>query len=152
VSDSAVSTKNVYPYYSKKNIDNAGKATEKGQQLGKDEFLKILITQLKNQDPADPLKDKEFIAQMAQFTSVEQLSNMNTEMKNLRQTLGFASGLIGKQISWTIANTVGQEKTTLKSGLVESIVVKSDGQYAVVKGEEIALSRIAKISNSEATP
>jgi flagellar basal-body rod modification protein FlgD len=151
VSDSAVGTKNVYPYYSKTNIDHAGKTTAKGQQLGKDEFLKILIAQLKNQDPSDPLKDKDFIAQMAQFTSVEQLSNMSTEMKNLRQTLGFASGLIGKQISWTISSDASKDPT-LKSGVVESIIVKSDGQYALVKGEEIALSRIAKISNSEATP
>jgi flagellar basal-body rod modification protein FlgD len=150
VANSTVGTKNVFPNYSKTNITNAGTTTEKGK-LGKDEFLKILITQLKNQDPSDPLKDKDFIAQMAQFTSVEQLSNMSNEMKQLRQTLGFASGMIGKEISWAIASNDSKEPT-LKSGVVESIVVKSDGQYAVVKGEEIALSRIAKISNSGATP
>ncbi|PZE22450.1 flagellar hook capping FlgD N-terminal domain-containing protein [Paenibacillus xerothermodurans] len=145
----AVGTKNVYPYYSKTNISNAG--TGDKSQLGKDEFLKILITQLNHQDPMQPLQDKEFIAQMAQFTSVEQLSNMSTELKQLRQTLGFASGIIGKQISWIVAGKNGEQDTT-KSGMVESIVVKPDGQYAVVKDEQIALDRISKITNSEATP
>ena len=51
--------------------------------LGKDAFLKILITQLQNQDPTSPMDDKEFIAQMAQFSSLEQMQNMTKAMENL---------------------------------------------------------------------
>ena len=55
-------------------------------QLGKDEFLKILMAQLQNQDPTNPMKDNEFIAQMAQFSSLEQMTNMTQAFEK------FASG------------------------------------------------------------
>jgi flagellar basal-body rod modification protein FlgD len=118
--------------------------------LGKDDFLKILITQLKNQDPMQPLQDKEFIAQMAQFTSVEQLTNMSSEMKLLRQSLGFASGLIGKEVSWLATDSTGN--STVKSGVVDSITFKEGTQYANVKGEEISLDKLTKIENPRETP
>jgi flagellar basal-body rod modification protein FlgD len=121
-------------------------AKSNGSTLGKDDFLKILITQLKNQDPMQPLQDKEFIAQMAQFTSVEQLTNMATEMKALRQTLGFASGLIGKEVSWSSSDSTG--KQVVKSGVVDSITFKEGTQYANVKGEEISLDKLLKIENA----
>jgi flagellar basal-body rod modification protein FlgD len=59
------------------------------QSLGKDDFLKILLTQLSHQDPTQPLGDKEFVAQMAQFSSLEQMANMNAE-------LGRVFGLLAK--------------------------------------------------------
>jgi flagellar basal-body rod modification protein FlgD len=121
-------------------------AKSNGSTLGKDDFLKILITQLKNQDPMQPLQDKEFIAQMAQFTSVEQLTNMATEMKALRQTLGFASGLIGKEVSWSSSDSTG--KQVVKSGVVDSITFKEGTQYANVKGEEISLDKLLRIENA----
>jgi flagellar basal-body rod modification protein FlgD len=143
--DSSVSTKNIWPYYSRTNIDNAG--SRDTSKLGKDEFLKILITQLKNQDPTQPLQDKEFIAQMAQFTSVEQLTNMSNEMKLLRQSIGFASSLIGKEVTWSLINENGE--VVDKSGVVDSISLKDGIQYAIVKGEKIPLDQISAISNAE---
>ena len=81
-------------YLTLMNTGTSSKTKDKDNNtLGKDDFLKILITQLQNQDPTQPLQDKEFIAQMAQFTSVEQLTNMSSEMKLMRQSLGFVSGL-----------------------------------------------------------
>jgi flagellar basal-body rod modification protein FlgD len=130
-------------------IINSGKnakSKEKDKQtLGKDDFLKILITQLQNQDPTQPLQDKEFIAQMAQFTSVEQLTNMAGEMKLMRQSLGFVSGLIGKSITWTEIDSSGASVD--KSGVVDSISFKDGNQYANVKGVEISLDKLKKIEN-----
>lgn len=58
--------------------------------LDKDAFLKLLTTQLSNQDPLNPIEDKEFIAQMAQFSSLEQLQNMNDK---LDYNIGFLSNI-----------------------------------------------------------
>lgn len=70
------------------------------QDLGRDDFLKILLTQLQNQDPTEPMDDKEFIAQMAQFSSLEQITNMS---ENFQQLKGILSGehalaTIGKSV------------------------------------------------------
>jgi flagellar basal-body rod modification protein FlgD len=64
---------------------NEGKKS--GQDLDKDDFLKILITQLSHQDPTAPMEDKEFIAQMAQFSSLEQMTNMATNFSKLSSTM-----------------------------------------------------------------
>mgnify|MGYP001764861594 CR=1 FL=1 len=59
--------------------------------LGKDAFLKLLVTQLQNQDPLNPLDDKEFIAQLAQFSSLEQQITMNTNLSSILSALNNAS-------------------------------------------------------------
>ncbi len=71
------------------------------QNLGKDEFLKILVTQLQNQDPTSPMEDKEFIAQMAQFSTLEQMTNMVQQFGGLSGVLksGEAQGMLGKSVS-----------------------------------------------------
>lgn len=125
--------------------DSAAKTTG-NSTLGKDQFLKILITQLQNQDPMQPMQDKEFIAQMAQFTSVEQLMNISTQLTAMNQSLGSVSGLIGKDITWMDAST-----KLPKTGTVESIVVSSGIQYAVVGSERIALTDITQIQNASTT-
>jgi flagellar basal-body rod modification protein FlgD len=68
--------------------------------LGKDDFLKLLLTQLSNQDPLKPLEDKEFIAQLAQFNSLEQMVKVNESLTQLGASLGLsqAATMIGKAI------------------------------------------------------
>jgi len=71
--------------------------------LGKDAFLTLLVAQMKYQDPMNPTSDKEFLAQLAQFTSLEQLTNINTGIEKLttatnQQQMFSAAGFIGKEV------------------------------------------------------
>jgi flagellar basal-body rod modification protein FlgD len=83
-----------------------GQERKTGQSnLGKDEFLRILMTQLEHQNPLKPMDDKEFIAQMATFSSLEQMVNMNETLDKFTEAQSLASQfkhseLIGKNISW----------------------------------------------------
>src|SRR6478609_3360421 len=139
-----ISTRSVWPNYNEANVKAAANKSST-DTLGKDQFLRILVTQLRNQDPTQPLQDKEFIAQMAQFTSVEQLTNMAGEMKLMRQSLGFVSGLIGKSITWDETDSTGA--TVEQSGVVDSITFKDGNQFATVKGVEISLDKLKKIED-----
>lgn len=128
-------------FYYKNAVDKKAAGSD---NLGRDQFLKILVAQLSNQDPTQPLQDKEFIAQMATFTSVEQLTNMAEEMRLLRQSIGFSSSLIGKTIRWQSTDSATEE-SEYRSGIVESIKVKDGKQYAAVNGENISLANIIEI-------
>lgn len=74
---------NIYEF--EKETSNNG--TEKTDQLGKDAFFKLLVAQLSNQDPLNPIEDKEFIAQMAQFSTLEQVQNLNKNFSNSQKEI-----------------------------------------------------------------
>ena len=59
---------------------------KKAKDLGKDDFLKLLVTQLSHQDPLKPMEDKEFIAQMAQFSALEQMMQINNNITRMNKT------------------------------------------------------------------
>ncbi|HWI07866.1 MAG TPA: flagellar hook capping FlgD N-terminal domain-containing protein [Solirubrobacteraceae bacterium] len=75
--------------------------------LGKDEFLKLLVGQLKNQDPLNPTTDTDFIGQMAQFAQLEQTTNMATANERLvaEQRGARAVALLGRTVTYPDATT-----------------------------------------------
>ncbi|HPO49765.1 MAG TPA: flagellar hook capping FlgD N-terminal domain-containing protein, partial [Spirochaetota bacterium] len=81
-------------FKTKMEVDTVNKAIKKDgkevvQTMGKDQFLKLLITEMQHQDPTNPMQDREFIAQMAQFSSLEQMVNFNEGMNKLIGNMNF---------------------------------------------------------------
>src|SRR5713101_137729 len=74
--------------------------TDKTKSLGKQDFLKLLMAQLQNQDPMKPMDDTQMIAQMAQFSALEATQSLQATMQatNNLQTVAKAGGLIGKYV------------------------------------------------------
>jgi flagellar basal-body rod modification protein FlgD len=141
VANSTVGTSNIWPNYSAQNVQAA--ARKPAKELGKDQFLQILVTQLRNQDPMQPMQDKEFIAQMAQFSSLEQMMNMSKGMTSLRQSAGMSAALIGKEVSWVETKDTG---VVNHSGIVNSIIWRDGKQYVKVNNVEVLMDNILSIS------
>ena len=76
----------------------AGTQLKKNENVGRDEFLQLLITQLKNQDPEAPLDSKEFAVQLAQFTQVEKLISIDDKLTKQSENVGSMAGYLGQQV------------------------------------------------------
>ena len=130
-------------------VDSLNKSLHPGKvvskSLGKNDFLKILITQLSYQDPTKPMEDKEFISQMAQFSSLEQMTNMSKGFADLTGMLTQSSALnlLGKQVE--IIN--GENKVT---GIVKEISGKDHPQI-LVNGKYYNFSDVEKILSKGAS-
>ena len=101
------------------------------KMLGQNEFLKLLVTQMRNQDPMKPVSDTEFIAQMAQFSSLEQTKSMGADIAKLRQGNDFlqATNLLGKEVRLNLGDMA------FTKGIVTDLNVK-DGEARIIVGEK----------------
>ena len=127
-------------------VSNNGSATMQSAAstpLNRDAFLKLLITQLRNQSPLSPMDDTEFIAQLAQFSSLEQMQNMNQNLESFisSQSAFEALNLIGRTVKATNPET--NEELT---GQVESIQFRAGVPYLRVQGVDIPLSYVQSVS------
>ena len=123
-------------YFNKQNTVN-GRQTS--NQLGKDDFLKLLITQMQNQDPTEPMENTEFIAQMAQFSSLEQMTNMSTSFEKVANYISesSATSTLGKTVELNIGDT------TVK-GIVEG-TIRGEKPEVIVNGMRYDINKIAAI-------
>ena len=111
--------------------------------LDKDAFLKLLITQLRSQDPMNTMEDKEFIAQLAQFSALEQTNKMATGLNDLAMSNAAtqAINLIGKTVEYLDPNS-GE----VMNGKVGSIRLFSDGPTLIVGDKQLTLSDVVAVS------
>lgn len=105
---------------------NSSGSRQASDVLGKDDFLRILITQLQHQDPIAPVEDKEFISQMAQFSSLEQITNLSNQFSRLSETLsaGQSLQLLGREVAINDNGAVVQ-------GIVDSVTIGGEAQVVV---------------------
>ncbi len=110
--------------------------------LGSQDFLKLLLAQLQNQNPLSPVNGSDFIAQTAQFTQVDALTQLNTNITQLltSQQVSQASSLIGKKISYQKAGVAG-----LQSGVVSAVSI-ANGKVQLTAGTDLVdLSSVQSI-------
>ena len=118
--------------------------TKKNDELDKDSFLKLLVAQLKYQDPNSPVDSSQFMSQTAQFTSVEKLTTLadsQTAMLSSQQLLS-ASSLVGKTVSYP-----GPDGTDV-SGVVTSAQLSTDGPVLRVGDANVPLTSVKEVKNT----
>ncbi|QDQ01735.1 flagellar hook assembly protein FlgD [Lysinibacillus fusiformis] len=129
-------------------------------ELGKDAFLQLLITQLQHQDPTNPMDDRDFIAQMAQFSSLEQMQNMTKAIQSLllsqqqTQLMNYTT-FVGKEVKWhEITEELDENKKPIVkegTGIIQSLkFVDGEAVFVLADGKEINPGNISAIlSNAE---
>ena len=124
--------------------------------LGKDDFLKLLMTQLQNQDPSKPMEDTQFIAQMAQFSSLEQMTNLNStfgkfiEQQQQTQLIAY-NQFIGKEITWHRLNDLKDGTTEIEEGTgkVASIQFKENRILFILEdGTKLEPANVSQVNES----
>lgn len=133
-------------------LSNRPDARVPNPNLGKEEFMKILMVQLQNQDPLSPMEDREFIAQMATFSQLEQTMNMAKQIESLVQNQLISpiiqySHMIGKEVSYY---DVDDGTTVVKSNV--KAVSQQDG-WAILElenGDKVYADSVLKVAEKTA--
>lgn len=110
-------------------------------QFGKDAFMKLLVAQLKYQNPLSPMDGNEFLAQQAQFTMLEKLQEIADGSAEQIATAGFqtAAGLLGKKVTWT--DNAGD----VQSGLVTGSRMEAGRAILLIGETEVALAGVSEV-------
>lgn len=127
-------------------------ATAASAQTTRDEFLHLLVTQLRHQDPLEPIKQEDFLSQLAQFSTLEGIETLNASFErqlavqqDLVQMQQFtqSSNLIGKQVTFESPSSDDN-----REGIIEGVVVTHDGLRLRVADELIAVDQIKSLSEA----
>lgn len=145
----------------------AGKTVTANDTLGKDAFLQLLVTQMENQDPLDPQDNGEYLSQLAQFSALEQMTNVADNLSDLSAVVGNIdtsvlvgqlSSMIGQDVQWTSKTTDVdadgniQVNTVSNEGVVTGVSI-SDGKPTVIakmdgKVYQVDISDITRVGEA----
>ena len=115
---------------------------------GRDEFMQLMVTQLRNQDPLEPVKQEDFLSQLAQFSTLEGVEKLNTNFSQLLdlqqnflrvQELSQGASLIGESVHYQAA---GEEAVISKSGVVAGLHMEGNDVVVQIDGESIPISQV----------
>ncbi|MGE8079154.1 flagellar hook assembly protein FlgD [Peribacillus loiseleuriae] len=135
------------------------KVTTKGDTLGKDDFLKLLMAQLQNQDPTSPMDNTAFVSQMATFSSLEQMTNIGTGINSLidiqkQNSLLAYNNFVGKEVTWHKINTddTGEIKIEEGTGVISSLEYKNNEVTFILEdGTKLEPGNISKLNATSST-
>ncbi|MGN6132554.1 MAG: flagellar hook capping FlgD N-terminal domain-containing protein [Nocardioidaceae bacterium] len=115
-------------------------------QMGKDTFLKLMVAQLRNQDPMNPTDSTQFLAQTAQFTSLEKMQDLaaqSSQALNAQMAFG-ASGLVGKDVTYTA------EDGTEATGTVSGVRFTASGPLLHIGDVDVAMNALVAVGTAPA--
>lgn len=135
-------------------------AAKLNNSLDKEAFLQLLVKQMQYQDPLDPQDNSEYVAQLAQFSSLEQMTNVSDAMSkvnnmistmNSSMLVGQASSFVGKTVTWdstptATSNTEETPTPTFSSGKVDAVKIVDGQPYLVIGKNNVDISKVAIIS------
>jgi flagellar basal-body rod modification protein FlgD len=112
------------------------------QTMGKDQFLKLFTTQMRTQNPMDPTGTDDFLAQLAQFSSVEQMSNLNSNFEKLlaAQQGAQATDLVGKTVAYA-----DPESGSAAGGRVTGVQINGDDPVLLLGNRQVNLDWVTAI-------
>ncbi len=126
-------------------------------ELGKDQFLELLVTQLRYQDPLEPMKDQEFIAQLATFSQLEEMQNLSDMVEELSSSftsyisgsmsLQLAGTLIGREVSYVDPSTIDSEEPTLLTGVIERVIFEDGVPYFTIGDDKVGAEYIMELGS-----
>lgn len=129
--------------------------TKQDEALDKEAFMKLLVAQLKNQDPSNPQSNEEFVAQLAQFSSLEQMQQMNDNIMTLTllnqgnavlSQLSQSSNLIGQKVTWE-----DSELGLSGAGEVDAVKLIEGVTYLSIGGQSVPLAFVTEVEAAGAS-
>jgi len=110
------------------------------------DYMRLLVTQMQNQNPLEPLDNKDMTAQLAQFSQLQQIEGLNTSFARVLESVqrSYASSLIGKEVSFQTRATDGT--VAVQNGEVEEVTIGGDGELLLtIGGEQVKLADVIAI-------
>lgn len=104
-----------------------------GDQLGKNEFLQLLVTQMQYQDPLQPMDNTEYISQLAQFSALEAMQNVSQVLSNQN-----ALGLVGKNVIMAVGSSEGNTSAEV-AGKVDYVQMIDGKAYLFIEDEKYSI-------------
>jgi flagellar basal-body rod modification protein FlgD len=120
----------------------------RGKELGKDQFLHLLVSQLTHQDPLEPVDDKQFIAQMAQFSALEQMTQVN---KNIMELGRVNRSLAGYKLLGEFVEGLDPKSGKIIRGKVQEILSQGKDTFLVTDNGKIEISNLQKVTAKDAS-
>jgi len=115
---------------------------ERQLDIGQDAFMKLLLTQLRYQDPLSPMDDRDFVTQLAQFSSLSEMQKLNQAFAELAtvQSLASATAFIGKSVSGI------SESGESVAGVVQASLLREGKVFLRVQDKELPISTISEVA------